>query len=92
MTKSIKYLVVVHPPKPERPRDGTTTYTVGEPPTVQQVTASSAEAAAQQANVSPGGYCLVAVVADVKRFDRAKIAPLEQRYADGTPLPMAGPA
>jgi hypothetical protein len=61
-------------------------------PTVKIVTARSEQAAADAVKVPAGGYVLVFALSKGRRYDRAAVAPLEEKRADGNPLPRVADA
>lgn len=83
------YLVIVYPPPPAtRGMASSSTETLAVPARVVEVKrVSSPQAAADGANVDPGGRCIV--VTDSRNFTRAAIAPLEETGNRWEPLPQA---
>lgn len=75
------YIAIVFPADGER---GT--------PGVREIRARFPADAAEKAEVAPGQHVLIVERDRTHRFDRAAIAPLEERSPDGNHLPTAGPA
>lgn len=86
------YIVIVYPAPPmTRPdlQSSGQSWSGKTQPTVKRHTARSPAQAAEDASVPAGGYALVIQEKDAKRFDRAAVAPLEQKRPDGNSLPRA---
>lgn len=86
-----RYIVIVYPAPVSAQDMGKVFYQAGSvqtnrQPTVTRVTARSPEIAAEGAKVPAGGYALIIAESDVRRFDRAPVAPLEERATDGNPV------
>lgn len=86
-----RYIVIVYPAPPAK-RDldrafyQASSVQTNRQPTVTRRTARTPEIAAEESKVPAGGYALVVPEENVRRFDRAPIASLEERAADGNPL------